>query len=188
MGGLLWLIRSSFGAFGSVEAFDPVIVDEDDDGQVDFSQEGLENSRSTVSLALSGDPDSGTSSFFVNIGENQGLDGQGFVPFAVVEDMSTVDYIMRLGQVSDPSAGLASSSIPVVDESNMLVYVERAFVLDPDPVATMTAAATMASEPIEEPGSGGSSSPVVASIPEPPALVLVVAALVAWTVVKGPRR
>ena len=34
-------IFSSFDAFGTVEAFDALIVDEDGDGQVDFSTEGL---------------------------------------------------------------------------------------------------------------------------------------------------
>lgn len=181
-------IFSSFGAFTSVESFDPLIVDEDGDGQVDFSQEGLENTRGTVSLALSNSPNTGTSSFFINVGNNQFLDGQGFLPFAVVEDMSTIDYIMRLDQVSDPSSGLASADIPIVDADNMLVYVERVFVLDPNPVSMnlgMTANEPLAEildEEVFEP------EPVaITSIPEPPALVLAVGVFMLWAVFKGPR-
>src|SRR5215213_3042096 len=60
---------------------DGVVVDADGDGQVDFT--ALSNTRGTVSLALSaGNPNSGTSSFFVNLGSNTFLDDQGFVPFA----------------------------------------------------------------------------------------------------------
>ena len=161
-------------------------------GKSTSAPRGLENSRSTVSLALSaGNPNSGTSSFFVNLGENQFLDNQGFVPFARVEDMSTVDYILRLNQVSDPSSGLASSDIPVLNEMNHLVYVERAFVLDPNPVSTsMSMASTITEAVTIEEDSPVPPLPVVvgANVPEPPALVLAVGAFMLWTIVKGPRR
>ena len=201
-------IFSAFSDFSSVEAFDPVIVDEDGDGVVDFSTEDLVNTRGTVSLALSNSPNTGTSSFFVNIGDNLFLDNSGFVPFAQVADMSTVDYIMRLDQVSDGSAGLASSNIPVVDEDNFLVYVERAFVLDSDPVsspasiATTPSLSTLLSEPpleesledtilesaaLEEEVPVVVPSLAVANVPEPPTLVVVVGVLMVLAVLKGPR-
>ena len=181
-------IFSSFNAFGTVQAFDPLIVDEDGDGEVDFSTEDLTNTRGTVSLALSNSPNTGTSSFFVNVGNNEFLDASGFVPFAVVEDMSTVDYILQLNQVSDPSNGLASADIPVIDELNTLVYVERAFVLDPDPVSNSMSMASMISEPIVQEAPLTIPTVVGASVPEPPALVLALGAFMVWTILKGPRR
>ena len=180
-------VFSSFSDFPSVESFDPVIVDFDGDGQVDFNTTALSNTRSTVSLALSGPPNTGTSSFFVNVGDSSRLDDQGFVPFARVVDMSTVDYIMRLNQVSDSSAGLASSNIPVLNDDNLLVFVERVFVLDPNPAVPLAASSTLSATPS---GLGTSSSGglQVLSIPEPPTLVLLVGALIALAALKGPRR
>lgn len=56
---------------------------------------GLSNVRTTVSMALvGGDPDSGTSQFFVNLVDNTFLDSQMFTVFAkVVEGMDVVDRI-----------------------------------------------------------------------------------------------
>ena len=180
-------VFSSFSDFPSVESFVPVIVDVDGAGQVDFNTTALSNTRSTVSLALSGPPNTGTSSFFVNVGDSSRLDDQGFVPFARVVDMSTVDYIMRLNQVSDSSAGLASSNIPVLNDDNLLVFVERVFVLDPNPAVPLAASSTLSATPS---GLGTSSSGglQVLSIPEPPTLVLLVGALIALAALKGPRR
>ena len=57
------------------DRFDPVIVDADEDGTVDFDTTGLSNVRRTISLALSGsDSNSGTSEFFINLGDNTMLD------------------------------------------------------------------------------------------------------------------
>jgi cyclophilin family peptidyl-prolyl cis-trans isomerase len=56
---------------------------------------GLTNVRATVSMALvGGDPNSGTSQFFVNLVDNTFLDDQNFTVFArVVEGMTVVDQI-----------------------------------------------------------------------------------------------
>jgi len=192
-------VFSSFNDFQPVEAFDPVIVDFDGDITVDFDTSDLTNTRGQVSLALGNfpgtnttNPNSGTSSFFVSLGDTSFLDASGFVPFAKVADMSTVDYIMRLNQVSDPSAGLASSNIPVLNDDNLLVFVERAFVVDPDPVVPVAAISAL-SEGLSDLGTIPSESAIPAaslqttSVPEPPALVLVVGALLVLTVLKGPR-
>jgi cyclophilin family peptidyl-prolyl cis-trans isomerase len=197
---------SSFDAFSPVEAFDPVFVDFNNDGVIDFDTSDLTNTRGTVSLALSNSPNTGTSSFFVNLGDNSGLDAQGFVPFANVVDMSTVDYILRLNQVSDPNGGLASSDIPVIDEDNLLVFVERAYCLDCDAMAPMALLAESLvaesgdeSSKVGSPAASAAASTVasastssdglqVASVPEPPALVLAVGAFMVWTIIKGPRR
>jgi cyclophilin family peptidyl-prolyl cis-trans isomerase len=116
------------GFLTDVEKFEPVVVDSDGDGNVDFST--LTNDRGTVSLALAaGDPNSGTSSFFINLGDNAFLDDQRFVPFARIEDMSTVDRIMALDQLDLSSAigqpgNLAFIDVPVLDNGRMVVVTD----------------------------------------------------------------
>ena len=67
---------------------------------------------------------------------------------------------MRLNQAIVPGGGLASSNIPIVGESE-LVILERAFVLDPNPVAAATvgdaAQASQALTHIPEPASAGTA-------------------------------
>ncbi|MGB0678436.1 MAG: peptidylprolyl isomerase [Polyangiales bacterium] len=48
------------------------------------------NTRAMVSFATRG-PNTRTTQFFINFGNNAGLDGQGFSPFGKVRDMKTVD-------------------------------------------------------------------------------------------------
>lgn len=110
----------------SVDALDPVTVDADDDGQVDFNF--TPNTRGTVSLALAaGQPNSGTSSFFINLKDNSDLlDPQGFVPFARIENMATVDKIMQLTQrdlssaVGQPGSA-AFTDVPTTDDGRLVV-------------------------------------------------------------------
>ena len=108
-----------------VNALSPVVVDADGNGQVDFT--ALSNTRGTVSLALqSGNPNSGTSSFFVNLGSNTFLDSQGFVPFARIENMTTIDRIMGLMQsdLSDEagqSGSLAYTDVPLTADGQIVV-------------------------------------------------------------------
>lgn len=111
-----------------VEALTPVTVDGDGDGQVDFN--ALSNTRGTVSLALSaGNPNSGASSFFVNLGDNNFLDGQGFVPFARIENMATIDQILQLmqtdltQQIGQPG-NLAFSDVPLADNGRLVVVTD----------------------------------------------------------------
>ena len=60
---------------------------------------GLKNDRGTLSMARSGDPDSATSQFFINLVDNSGLnrpnpDGYGYAVFGkVVKGMDVVDKI-----------------------------------------------------------------------------------------------
>jgi cyclophilin family peptidyl-prolyl cis-trans isomerase len=124
------------GLHTPIEKFsDGVVVDSDGDGQVDF--DALSNTRGTVSLALAaGNPNSGTSSFFINLGSNTFLDDQGFVPFARIENMATIDRIMQLTQVdlSDEvgePGNLAYIDVPVTD-AGRLVVVKDVQVLDPN--------------------------------------------------------
>jgi len=119
-----------------VAALSPVVVDGNGDGQVDFTS--LPNTRGTVSLALqSGRPNSGTSSFFVNLGNNSSLDSQGFVPFARIVDMTTIDRILQLtqrdlsSQAGQPGS-LAFTDVPLA-EPNKIVILQNVTVLEADP-------------------------------------------------------
>ena len=173
----------------AVEALEPVTVDSNGDGAVDFSS--LTNARGEVSLALrAGDPNSGTSSFFINLGNNAFLDSQGFVPFARIENMDTVDGILQLMQ-SDQSGGsgdLSVSDIPVLDNGRMVV-VNRVTVLQSDPgfsfvgpIATAlelasrnSASSSAASSSLLAAGSAsslGGGSIAVGAVPEPPTVAL----------------
>jgi cyclophilin family peptidyl-prolyl cis-trans isomerase len=115
---------------------DGVVVDADGDGQVDFN--ALSNTRGTVSLALAaGNPNSGTSSFFINLGSNTFLDDQGFVPFARIENMATIDKIMRLtqedlSQEAGQPGSLAYIDVPLTD-LNKIVVVKDVSVVQADP-------------------------------------------------------
>jgi peptidyl-prolyl cis-trans isomerase A (cyclophilin A) len=133
--------------FEAVDKLPEAIVDEDGDGEVDFNS--ITNSRGTVSLALAaGDVNSGTSSFFINLGNNSFLDSQGFVPFAEITNMSTIDTIMELDQQDLSSAvgqpgSLAFVDVPITEEQK-LVIVQRAYVVEADedfsfvgPIATL---------------------------------------------------
>jgi cyclophilin family peptidyl-prolyl cis-trans isomerase len=112
-----------------VSPLSPVVVDADNNGQVDFTAQS--NVRGTVSLALQqGRPNSGTSSFFINLGDNSSiLDSQGFVPFARIQNMSTITEIMRLmqtdlsqevGQDGNP----AFSDVPLTADRRLVVVTD----------------------------------------------------------------
>lgn len=174
----------------SVEALSPVIVDSNNDGQVDFAAGS--NQRGEVSLALSAaGPNSGTSSFFINLGDNSFLDSQGFVPFARIEDMTTVDRIMRLMQV-DQSGGnsnrLDLTDIPVLESGRMvLVHSVRVVQAAPDfsftgPIASAldlqrqnaaaTAAAAAALASADQQAVGATPGIGAATVPEPTTALL----------------
>ncbi len=121
----------STGVFESNEGFDPVIVDTDGDLNPDIDLNGLSNVRGTVSLALSGgNPNTGSASFFVNLGNNAGLDAQGFIPFAAIVDMTDVDRLVSLDQANlAPGQNNPNfNDIPLDAEGN-LVIVESASVI-----------------------------------------------------------
>ncbi|MEO0529361.1 MAG: peptidylprolyl isomerase [Planctomycetota bacterium] len=133
-----------FGGLPGVPTFDPVVVDADLDGTIDFDTTGLSNTRGEVALALSaGNPNSGTSSWFVNLSDNSFLDAQGFVPFARIPDLSFFDDLesgpqLDLStQVGQPSS-LAYTDVPVVNGGEDLVVIEGVVVV-PEPAALVLA-------------------------------------------------
>ncbi|MCB1614405.1 MAG: peptidyl-prolyl cis-trans isomerase [Pseudomonadales bacterium] len=68
---------------------------------INESNNGLKNSRGTISMARTAHPDSATSQFFINVADNTGLDAMGGRPgytvFGnVVEGMDVIDRIVAV--------------------------------------------------------------------------------------------
>ena len=194
-------LPTTFSAFPGVTPNDPVIVDADNDGAVDFDVSDLLNTRGTVSLALSTSANTGTSSFFINLIDNPGLDAAAlrFVPFATVVDFSTIDLIFSLNQTDFADGTLAGDDVPMLPD-NTAVFLERVFVLDEEIAAASALALPFTdSVDIEDElastiGSdalalSASSTPAVTAIavPEPPALVLAIGAIMAIYILKPSR-
>ncbi len=170
------------GLLQEIRRLDPVIVDDDMDGTVDFT--ALSNTRGTVSLALSSaGPNSGTSSFFINVGDNAGLDSQGFVPFARIVDMTTVDAIMGLEKTNlsgDPN-DLTFRDVPLL-ENDRLVILERVRVLQASPTFSFVGPVAAALEQIQQESvmnmaaasaaSAAAVSSAASSVPEPSGIAL----------------
>jgi cyclophilin family peptidyl-prolyl cis-trans isomerase len=127
-----------------IETLAPVILDANNDDRVDFTAGS--NTFGTVSMALASipndpeekaDPNSGTSSFFVNMGDNSVLDPKNFVPFARIEDTEEIRRIMRLPQTDltqeagvDPG-NLAFKDVPLAPDGQ-IVYITDVDVLSAD--------------------------------------------------------
>jgi cyclophilin family peptidyl-prolyl cis-trans isomerase len=116
-----------------IPTFDPV------DGEPGIS--GLSNTVGTVSMALPGgaggtNQDGGTSSFFINLGNNSQLDTD-FTVFAAIPDMTVVNQIMalmKLDRTTEPQFGagpgnLAFTDVPV-QPNGQQVLISRAFVVE----------------------------------------------------------
>lgn len=167
---------------------DGVVVDSNGDGQVDFNS--ISNTRGTISLALqSGQPNSGTSSFFINLGDNSFLDSQGFVPFARISDMATVDRIMQLtqrdlsGQIGQ-NGNLTYTDVPITDDGRIVV-VKSVKVIDAAPdfsfvgpianalqLAARNDAALAQAALLAEQVAIEGELPAVSTVPEPSTLAL----------------
>jgi len=87
---------------------------------------GASNIRGTLAMAkLSGDPDSATSQWFINLADNStNLDNQngGFTVFGQVDNMSVVDNIITETSIVDVSTTVhpALSALPIKDDNNTL--------------------------------------------------------------------
>lgn len=125
------------GGLPQVEQYPAVVVDANSDGDVDFDTTGLSNTRGEVALALAaGNPNSGTASFFVNLGNNSFLDSQNFIPFARINDLSFMDQLeagakLDLSTEAGQPGSLAYTDVPVVG-GDQFVVIEQSYVL-PEP-------------------------------------------------------
>lgn len=69
---------------------------------------GLKNVRGSIAMARTGDPNSATAQFFINVNDNHGLnfpnpDGHGYAVFGkVVEGMDVVDKIKAVATATKP--------------------------------------------------------------------------------------
>ena len=94
------------------------------------------NTRGMVTFATSG-PDSRTTQFFINFGDNSRLDGMGFSPFGKVKDMAPVDalydgYGEGAPRGRGPSQGLIQSrgNAYLREEFPKLDYIKSARVIE----------------------------------------------------------
>lgn len=88
---------------------------------------GLKNDRGTLAMARSGDPNSATSQFFINVVNNENLnapkpDGFGYAVFGkVVEGMDVVDRIVNAPQKRQNSVFQNVPVTPIVIKSVKVV-------------------------------------------------------------------
>ena len=93
------------------------------------ARNGLRNAKYTVAMARTGDPNSATSQFFINVVDNPNLDksfasdGMGYAVFgAVVEGMDVVD---KIRYVATDNRGM-HANVPVTPVIINKVIVEKA--------------------------------------------------------------
>jgi peptidyl-prolyl cis-trans isomerase A (cyclophilin A) len=82
------------------------------------------NTRGMVTFAMSGRPNSRTTQFFINIGDNANLDGMGFAPFGKVRDMKTVDALYN-GYGEGAPSGMGPDQTRAQREGNE--YLKKEF-------------------------------------------------------------
>ena len=94
------------------------------------SKNGLSNKPYTLAMARTGDPNSATSQFFINVNDNTGLDypgqdGHGYTVFGrVVQGQETVDKIK--GVMVDDMRGMQNVPVtPVVIRSATVLTAEK---------------------------------------------------------------
>jgi cyclophilin family peptidyl-prolyl cis-trans isomerase len=79
------------------------------------AQNGLSNARGTIAMARTGDPNSATSQFFINVVDNKNLDsyGGGYAVFGrVITGMNVVDKIRKLA--TKPQNGQPNAPVKTV--------------------------------------------------------------------------
>ncbi len=95
---------------------------------VNESSNGLSNSRGTIAMARTSDPDSATSQFFINVQDNPTLDDRpmapGYTVFGkVVEGLDVVDEIRFVETTSNPPYHDVPTE-PVVIESVEIITAD----------------------------------------------------------------
>jgi cyclophilin family peptidyl-prolyl cis-trans isomerase len=88
---------------------------------------GLKNDHYTIAMARTGDPNSATAQFFINVVDNAGLDyprpdGWGYAVFGkVIKGMDVVDKIAAVPTGPQPPFGSDVPSTPIVIESAKII-------------------------------------------------------------------
>ncbi len=82
------------------------------------ARNGLRNSRGTIAMARTNEPNSATSQFFINVKDNHRLDfgiaGAGYAVFGeVVEGMDVVDKIVGVPTGTKTASGIAYENVPL---------------------------------------------------------------------------
>jgi len=82
------------------------------------ARNGLRNSRGTIAMARTNDPNSATSQFFINVKDNHRLDfgigGAGYAVFgAVIEGMDVVDKIVGVPTGTKTASGTSYENVPL---------------------------------------------------------------------------
>ncbi len=175
------------GLIQDIRDLNPVVVDSDNDGNVDFTT-AASNTRGTVSLALSSGPNTGTSSFFINLGDNSQLDSGGFVPFARIVEMSTIDKIMALQQIDLTGTGSLTFKDTPLLENGRLVILKSVHVLQAAPGFSFVGPVQAALQQIQQASASSAIVPAVVSTPEPSSAALAAIALVAAARTRAKRR
>jgi peptidyl-prolyl cis-trans isomerase A (cyclophilin A) len=110
------------------------------------ARNGLRNSRGTVAMARTNDPDSATCQFFINLRDNHRLDygigGAGYAVFGQV--VAGMDVVDRIATVPTTSRG-AHENVP---EVSVVIRKAREVKAPPPPVAPV---APVAPKPASEP-------------------------------------
>jgi cyclophilin family peptidyl-prolyl cis-trans isomerase len=95
---------------------------------------GLKNERGTIAMARTNDPDSATSQFFINHGDNPNLNyggaaGPGYAAFGkVVEGMEVVDAIAAVGTTTKMGT-MKGRQVPMKDVPAEPVVIKSAKVI-----------------------------------------------------------
>jgi cyclophilin family peptidyl-prolyl cis-trans isomerase len=166
---------------------------------------GLSNTVGTVALALSGNPanpNSGSNSFFINLGNNSSLDN-AFTVFAAIPNMDVVNQIMALTQQDlsgrfGQTGSLAFIDVPI-QANGFQVFIERAFVVTDAMVVTAATAGVQSAVALSSEaaaaaasvGSGAAASlPLMASasVPEPSSALMALTAAIASALLAIRRR
>ncbi len=115
-------VISGFMAQGGISG-DPALNAEWREKRIPDDPVKASNMRGTVSFATSG-PNSRTTQFFINFGDNSRLDAMGFAPFGKVKDMAPVDALYD-GYGEGAPRGRGPSQAQMQTEGNS--YLKKSF-------------------------------------------------------------
>ena len=112
--------------------FTPDLIQKPTDGPVvSEAQNGLKNSKYTIAMARTSDPDSATSQFFINVKDNAALDypnamGNGYTVFGkVISGTQTIDAIRKVPTMVAPAPRMGR----MADVPTKTVTIESASIL-----------------------------------------------------------